>query len=96
VDYPAEIINWASIVEGVPLSAGKKLFGGKPVLGGFGNTKDDVLYKGRKEEIEAETERLLADAGTEGVILGADCTVPRGIPLEHLEWVRAKAASYKK
>jgi uroporphyrinogen decarboxylase len=88
VDYPAQIINWASVVEGVPLSTGKKLFNGKPVIGGFGNTKNDILYKGSQSEIEAETARLIKDAGTTGVILGADCTVPRDINLQHLKWVR--------
>ena len=91
VDYPARIVNWAVTVENVSLSEGKKLFGGKAVIGGFNNTTDGVLYKGSKEEIEAETARLIADAGTTGVILGADCTIPSDTPLEHLSWVREKA-----
>ena len=61
------------------------------MIGGFNNTTDGVLYKGSKEEIEAETARLIADAGTTGVILGADCTIPSDTPLEHLSWVREKA-----
>jgi uroporphyrinogen decarboxylase len=93
VDYPAQIINWASVVEQVPLSAGKKLFHGKPVIGGFGNTKNDVLWQGVQAEIEAETERLVKEAGTTGIVIGADCTVPRGINLQHLKWARDKAAS---
>jgi uroporphyrinogen decarboxylase len=95
VDYPAQIINWAAVVEGVPLSRGKKLFGGKPVIGGFDNTENGVLYRGSKVEIEAETERLLKDAGTRGVILGADCTVPKDIILEHFDWVRDRAAAFR-
>lgn len=91
VDYPARIVNWAVTVENVSLSEGKKLFGGKAVIGGFNNTTDGVLYKGSKEEIEAETAGLIADAGTTGVILGADCTIPSDTPLEHLSWVREKA-----
>lgn len=94
-DYPAQIINWAVTVEKVSLGAGKKLFGGKPVIGGFDNTAKGVLYRGGKAEIEAETERLLKEAGATGVILGADCTVPRDINLDHLRWVREKAASFK-
>jgi uroporphyrinogen decarboxylase len=92
--YPAQIINFASTVEGVSLGEGKKLFGGKPVIGGFGNTTGDVLYKGSRTEIEAETERLLKEAGTLGVALGADCTVPRDISRDHLKWVRDKAAAF--
>ncbi|MDR2094634.1 MAG: uroporphyrinogen decarboxylase [Treponema sp.] len=92
--YPAQIINFASVVEETPLGEGKKLFGGRPVIGGFGNTTGDVLYKGSKAEIEAETERLLKEAGTLGVVLGADCTVPRDINRDHLRWVRDKAAAF--
>ncbi|MDR1862574.1 MAG: uroporphyrinogen decarboxylase [Treponema sp.] len=92
--YPAQIINFASVVEGVSLGEGKKIFGGKPVIGGFGNTTDDLLYTGSRAEIETETERLLKEAGTLGVVLGADCTVPRDISIDHLTWVRDKAAAF--
>ncbi|MDR3191796.1 MAG: uroporphyrinogen decarboxylase [Treponema sp.] len=95
VTYPAQVINWASTVEGVSLGEGKKLFGGRPVIGGFDNTTGGVLYRGSKAEIEEETERLLREAGTTGVALGADCTLPRGIDLSRLEWVRAKAAVFR-
>ena len=94
VDYPAKIINWAVTVEAVSLQDGKKLFGGRAVIGGFNNTTEGVLYKGTKEEIEAETERLLAGTGVTGVILGADCTIPGDTPLEHLSWVREKAKAF--
>lgn len=94
-DYPFLAVNWAAKVEKVPLSEGKKLFGGRAVIGGFGQTADDVIYKGTKEEIQAETKALLDDAGTTGVVLGADCTIPRDTPVEHLEWVREAANAYK-
>lgn len=90
-NYPAKVVNFASVVEGVSLKKGKEIFKGKAVIGGFANTKDGVLYKGTKEEIQAETKRLVSDAGKTGVILGADCTVPRDIELSHLEWVREAA-----
>jgi uroporphyrinogen decarboxylase len=88
IDYPAQIVNWAATVEGVSLIQGKKLFKNKPVIGGFDNTKNGVLYKGSREEIEAETERLLAENGVPGIILGADCTIPRDIDIQHLQWTR--------
>ncbi|MDR2746895.1 MAG: uroporphyrinogen decarboxylase [Treponema sp.] len=86
--YPAQIINWAVTIEGVPLGEGKKLFGGRPVIGGFGNTTEGILYRGTEAEIKAETRRILDEAGRTGVVLGADCTVPRDIDLRHLQWVR--------
>lgn len=94
-DYEVKTINWAAVVEDVELEDGKKLFGGRAVLGGFGNSTEDVLYKGTKAEIKAETKRLLDKAGTTGVILGADCTVPRDTPREHFQWVREALEEYK-
>lgn len=91
VDYPAKVINWAVTVEGISLEEGKRLFGNRAVIGGFNNTKNGVLYKGTKEEIEAYTEGLIKDAGSQGIILGADCTIPEDTPFEHLNWVREKA-----
>ncbi len=92
-DYDAKAINWAVNVENVPLADGKRLFGGKAVIGGFDNTFESLIYKGSKAEVEAFTEGIVKGAGKTGVILGADCTVPNDIALERLEWVRAKAAS---
>ena len=90
-NYPATAINFASAVEGISLSEGKKIFGGKAVIGGFANTRDGILYKGSKEEIQAETKRLISEAGKTGIILGADCTVPKDISFERFEWVREAA-----
>ena len=46
----------------------------------------------KKEEIESYTRNLLDEAGTTGVIIGADCTIPEDTSLERLEWVRQAAA----
>lgn len=92
-DYPADVVNWAAVVEGVTLEEGKKIFGNRTVIGGFGNTKSDLLYKGTEEEIKAEAKRLINNAGKDHVILGADCTVPYDIDINHLEWVRQAAAN---
>lgn len=92
-DYEAKAINYAANVEEIKLSEGKKIFGGRTVIGGFENTKDGVLYKGTKEEIEAKTEEIIQDAGKTGVIVGADCTVPNDIDLVRLHWVRDKAST---
>ncbi|MDR3324781.1 MAG: uroporphyrinogen decarboxylase [Spirochaetaceae bacterium] len=86
--FPATAVNWASTVERVSLAEGKRLFGGRCVIGGFGNTASDLLCTGGKAEVQAETKRLVAEAGATGVIIGADCTVPRTIDWKRLEWVR--------
>ena len=92
-DYPAAAYNWAVNVENVSLAEGKRLFGGRTVIGGFANTPGSLIETGDREQIEAFTLALLEDAGKTGVIIGADCTVPRGISLKRLEWVRKAASS---
>lgn len=95
-DYDASVINWAVHAENFGLKEGKEYFGGKAVIGGFDNTKNSVLYRGTKEEIEDYVEKLVADAGKTGIIIGADCTVPSDIPVEHLNWVREKGKNIRK
>lgn len=95
-DYPFQAVNWAVKVEGVPLKEGKELFHGKAVIGGFGQTEKDVIYRGSREEIEEETKKILDEVGTTGVILGADCTIPRDTDVNHLAWVREAADRYGK
>ena len=50
-DYPAQVINWAVGPEGISLAEGRKLFGGRTVLGGFENGKDGLLYTDRKSVV---------------------------------------------
>lgn len=86
-DYPAKTVNWACYVEDMDLVQGKAFFGGRCVLGGFDNRPQGVLYAGTKEEVEAETRRLASQAGSTGVILGADCTLPATVDVHRFQWV---------
>lgn len=95
-DYPAKAINWAAFFEGVPMEEGEEIFDHRCVIGGFDNNADGVLYSGTKEEVQAETRAILDKAGTCGVILGADCTVPKDIDPARFDWVRDAAAAYHK
>ncbi|MDR0354592.1 MAG: uroporphyrinogen decarboxylase [Deltaproteobacteria bacterium] len=90
-DYPASIFSWAVNVEGVSLGEGRRIFGGKAVLGGFPNVDGSILQTGDKPAIADFTRKLLAEAGPTGVIVGADCTIPPHTPIESLEWVREAA-----
>ena len=91
-DYPATVFNWAVHEENMTLARGKEYFRGKAVIGGFDQMPDSLIHAGSRADIEAYVEKLLADCGRAGVIIGADCTVPGDTPLEHLSWVRDKAA----
>lgn len=73
-DYPGAIVNWSVKDTGLSLKDGKKLFGGRPILGGM-NNRGNIL-KGTDEEIKAEVNLMIASAGTTaGYMLGADCTI---------------------
>lgn len=86
VNYPLQVINWATETDGYTLAEGKKLFGDRPVMGGFDNSTKGVLYRGNKQQIHDKVHALIAEAGKQGVLLGADCTVPRDIDYDHLRW----------
>ena len=51
-----------------------------------------VFYTGDKAAIQAETKRIIAETGTTGLVIGADCTIPSDIDEERIEWVREAAA----
>lgn len=91
-DYDCSVINWAVHAEGVSLAEGKRMFGGKCVIGGFGNDRNDLLCSGSRKEIQDYAEKIVAEAGKTGVIIGADCTTHLDTPDEHLHWVYEKAA----
>ncbi len=74
VSYPGAIVNWSVKDTGLSLAEGKKLFGGRPILGGM-NNRGNIL-KGSREQIIAEVNSMIASADTTaGYMLGADCTI---------------------
>ena len=93
-DYPVQIFNWAVHSDNLTLAEGKKLFGGKPVIGGFDNTPGTLLYSGTDEQIHREVFRILEETGTVGVGIGADCTVDMNLPVARMEFIRQAAREY--
>ena len=93
-DYEARIVNWDVDVEEITLRQGKEYFGGRVVLGGFNNRPDTLLTSGSKADIQAFTKKLLAETGEEGVILGADCSLPADIDRQRIRWVIEAAEQY--
>jgi uroporphyrinogen decarboxylase len=90
--YPARIYNWSIGNENLSLSQGKKLFGGKAVLGGFDASDKSILYHGTQTDLESELKRIVGEAGSTGVIVGADCTIRSDIDYERLIWIKEAAA----
>jgi uroporphyrinogen decarboxylase len=93
--YNAKVYNWSIQNENLSLSQGKKLFGGKAVVGGFDTADKSILYHGTRPEIEAEVKRIVNDAGSKGVIVGANCTINSDIDFERLVWVKEAAAKLR-
>ena len=87
-DYPGCVKNWGTGVEELPLQDGIAFFGEKTVLlGGLDNRRNYPLVSGSREQIQAEVKAVLANMGDTPFILGADCTVPNTIDLDHIRWV---------
>lgn len=86
-DYDAKAYNWAVFVEEMSLMEGKHFFHDRCVLGGFDNRPEGLLCSGSKEEIMSYTEGLIRAFGKKGLILGGDCSFPRGIDVQRFRWV---------
>lgn len=86
-DYPSAAVNWAVYVEKMDLTEGRDFFGGRCVLGGFDNRKEGILYSGSREQIEEETMNIVRKAGSIGLVVGADCTLPSDIDPVRFSWV---------
>ncbi len=93
-NYPAKAINWACFIENMNLKDGKRFFGGKCVLGGFDNRSESLIVKGSKSDIQKYARKIVDSYGSKGIMLGADCTLPAGVPVEHIQWVADAVNSY--
>lgn len=91
LDYPGDVVNLAVHGNGVSLAGAAGLFR-RPVMGGLDNT--GVICTGTEAQIRAEVERTLR-AAPAGVMLGADCTIPREVPAEHLRWAVEAAHAFR-
>ena len=85
--YPAKMLNWDVHVEGVDLAQGRERFPGRVLLGGFNHRENELLHTGTREAIQAETRRLVREAGAEKLIIGADCSLPMDIDPARIRWI---------
>jgi len=85
--YPTKMINWDVHVEGVDLAQGRTRFPGRVLLGGFNNREGELLHTGTKEAIQAETRRIVREAGKDRLIIGADCSLPMDIDPVRIRWI---------
>lgn len=81
VDYPGHAVNWAVTKQNLSLKAGAALFQ-RTVVGGL----DDrgVIVDGTPEQIRAAVRAVIDDFGPQGLMVGADCTLPTDIDIAHI------------
>ena len=85
-DYKAPVISWSRYFDIMDIQEAKKHFG-CTVWGGFDNRPGTFLYTASRAEIESETEKLIAQGGKKGYILGSDCSIHNELPEERIRWV---------
>lgn len=94
-DYPAAVFNWSLHTTDLTIAEGKKFFTHcKCVIGGYDQTPGSLIHAGSKKEIQNFCTELIRENGTEGFVVGADCTIPSDTPIEHLLWVKEACANY--
>ena len=67
-------------------------FQGSYCLGGFENGKRDFSIEAVRKKFKLKPKRLIEETGKDGLILGADCTIPSDIAVERIQWVREAVA----
>ena len=81
-DYPGDVFNWATHDNAFSLEQGRTLFK-KAILGGL-DDRSGVIVDGTKEEIQETVKNIIREFGKKEFLLGADCTLPTEIPIEHI------------
>ena len=94
--HRCDIVNWACHIEtDMGLKVGRSFFRrGAVLMGGFDNRPCGILHWGNERQIRAYTRRLLEAAGTDQLILSADCSVQGDTPAEHLRWVAEESERF--
>jgi len=88
-DYPAHAVNWGPQHNNLSLTEGKDLLG-RTVIGGV--DERGAIVSGPRAAIEAEVKATINAMGTRGFMVGAGCTVPDDVRIEHLIWAREAIA----
>lgn len=94
LDARVRVVNWATAVEGISLAEGKKRFAGRPVMGGFDNRVEGLLYSAGEAAVKAYAKEQLASVDGQA-ILAADCSLPADIAPERIRWVVEAAREFE-
>jgi uroporphyrinogen decarboxylase len=80
-DYPSHAVNWAATKHNLNLKQGYSVFK-RTVVGGMGDR--GVIVNGSPEEIQQAVHKVIEDFGWRALMIGADCTVPTNIDIDHV------------
>ncbi|MDD3213170.1 MAG: uroporphyrinogen decarboxylase family protein [Eubacteriales bacterium] len=78
-----DVVNWGIYEAPLSMEAGRKLFPNKTIMGGLAN-RSGVLVDGTEAELQAAVRKIITDFNGNGLILGADCTLPTEIPYQRI------------
>jgi uroporphyrinogen decarboxylase len=88
-EYPAQAANWGPQHDNPSLREGQEILD-RTVIGGV--DERGPIVTGPRAAIEAEVHASVRAMGTTGFMIGAGCTVPDDVPVEHLIWAREALA----
>jgi uroporphyrinogen decarboxylase len=83
-DYPVHVLNWAARSSGTSLADARRLTH-TPLAGGLSL---GTLLSGTEQDVVAETESAIAEAGRQGFILAPDCVIKGPSPDANLAAAR--------
>ncbi len=87
-----DVANWGVYTAPYALEDGRKLFGGKTVMGGLPD-RHGVLVDGTDQEIRDAVAAVISSFGKTGFILGADCTLATEQDMHRLQTAVAACRS---
>ena len=95
-DYDFKALNWGVYQPRTfTMKEGRQFFEkAKCVMGGFDRRSEGVLYSGSEKEIRDFTASLIAETGTTGFIISADCSIRPDTPVENIRYVVEASASF--
>jgi uroporphyrinogen decarboxylase len=82
-DYPAHAVNWAPQLKNLSLGQGRSLFR-RTLVGGV--DQRGPIVDGSRLDIKKEVRAAISEGGRAGFMVGAGCTVPNEVVVEHLAW----------
>ena len=86
---PFKALNYSVENEKLSIAQLKERFPDKVIIGGFSNAPGSVIHEGTKEQIQAETRKIIEEAGRDRLIVGADCAlIPEKSSNEKVIWVK--------